>query len=211
MRSTAVLTTLALLTLCACSSTDGQDEASAANSAPPTLTLPPAEGSPAGEPPAEESTPATTTAPATVNDRGNLEEEPGRQAGIRNADGSQAVVFSIDRIVVNQPCTGTPAPERGHFLGLHVRVTTGDLAAVGGSWSMTPYDFGLLGDDGAVDFDLARPGALDCLGAAERFPVEALEPDSQYSGVIVLDVPVTTGTLLFSTPALQGNGWEWRF
>ena len=186
---------------------DDQPAASSADDGP--LALPPA--------PSSSATPAPTTspspsAPAEPNERGNVVQVTGQQAGIQGPDGRQQVIFSVDSVVVDQPCSGEQsAPMNGHYLGVQVRVTTGDLGFLGGTWSMSANDFAVVQPDGTLRFDLATEGALDCLDGSGRFPTTALEPGRKYTGTIVLDSPVTSGTLVFAPPGLQGNGWEWQF
>lgn len=176
-----------------------------------TLTLPSASAS-ASTSTAPESSPPSSDAGPTINDRGNVVEKLGQQAGIRTSEGRQAVIFAVDSVEIDPTCSGRNVPAtNGHYLGVRVRVTTGDLAFLGGTWSMSEDDFAIQGPDGALRFDVAGKGASNCLPEAERFPATSLQPNRQYVGTIVLDSPVTSGTLVFSTPALQGNGWEWQF
>ena len=216
MRMTRIATAACLLVLCGCGSGAGAAGATGTSGAAAgTLTLPPAAGTTAAGTAASAaatSAAATTGGSAVVNDRGNLEESIGQQAGIRNADGGQALIFSVDGIVVDPPCSNQgSAPTKGHFLGVRVRVTTADLTSIGGSWQMSATDFAVIGPDGTKEFDVAGAAALNCLAPSERLTSEPMGSGQQYVGTIVLDSPTPSGTLVFTTPALQGNGWEWRF
>jgi hypothetical protein len=210
---TAVALTLSLL-LTGCSEpADDAGESAAATTSEAPLALPPApssSGSSASSSPTT-ATASTSSTPAEPNERGNIVQVTGQQAGIQGPDGDQEVIFSVDAVVLDQPCAGGAPATNGHYLGVQVRVTTGDLAFLGGTWSMSANDFAILQPDGTMRFDLATEGALQCLAGSDRFPVSALEPGRQYSGTIVLDSPVTSGTLVFAPPGLQGDGWEWQF
>jgi hypothetical protein len=157
-------------------------------------------------------TSASASTSAVINDRGNVVQATGQQAGIRAPDGTQAVIFTVDAVAVDQKCSdGAPPPKNGHYLGVQVRVTTGNLDFLGGSWSMSADDFALLDPKGGMRFDLAGDSAAKCLRESQRLVPTTLRPNRQYVGTIVLDSPATTGTLVFSPPGVQGNGWEWTF
>ena len=92
-----------------------------------------------------------------------------------------------------------------------VRVTTGpDLTAVGGDPAIRASDFSFLAEDGVTFTDPASPSADSCLPDAESFPAGPLTADQQLTGVVVLDVPATTGTLVFS-PEFLSMGAEWAY
>jgi hypothetical protein len=204
VRKNIVVGVAVLLLLSGCSGDDASPGASEGTDTQAPLTLPP--GSTSGTPD------APSPAAATTNDRGNVVQATGQQAGIQGPDGNQAVIFSVDEVAVDQACSGqAPRPVNGHYLGVHVRVTTGDLGFLGDTWSMSAADFGLRQPDGSTFFDLATEGARSCLDDDEAFPAASLRPDEEYEGMIVLDSPATTGTLVFSPPSLHGNGWEWTF
>jgi hypothetical protein len=208
-RTVAVGAALALL-VCGCSDpAEPAEESAATTAADAPLALPPAPSSASST--GSASTSSSSPAPVEESERGNVVQVTGQQAGIQGPDGQQEVIFSVDAVVVDQPCSGGPPATNGHYLGVQVRVTTGDLGFLGGTWSMSANDFAVVQSDGSMRFDLGSEGALQCLDGSDRFPVTALEPGHKYSGTIVLDSPVTSGTLVFAPPGLQGNGWEWRF
>jgi len=211
VRRMSVLGVAAALLVTGCSNTDepAADQPAATSAADAPLALPPA--------PSPAPTPAPTStspppAPAQPNERGNVVQVTGQQAGIQGPDGRSQVIFSVDSVVVDQPCAGGRSPAtNGQYLGVQVRVATGDLGFLGGTWSMSANDFAVVQPDGTMRFDLGTEGALNCLDGSSRFPATALEPGRTYTGTIVLDSPVTSGTLVFAPPGLQGNGWEWQF
>ena len=105
-----------------------------------------------------------------------------------------------------------PVPAaNGHLVAVTVRVTTGpDLSAVGGAPAIRASDFSFLAEDGITFTDPASPSADACLPDAEPFPAGPLTADQELSGVVVLDVPATTGTLVFS-PGFLDTGAEWAY
>jgi hypothetical protein len=218
VRKTIGLAVACLFALSGCSG-DGAGSAGASptsEAVPAGLSLPrsSATASATGTPSPSSTASATTSASASavINDRGNVVQATGQQAGIRAPDGTQAVIFTVDAVAVDQTCSdGVPPPKNGHYLGVQVRVTTGNLDFLGGSWSMSADDFALLDPKGGMRFDLAGDGAAKCLRASQRLAPTTLRPNRQYVGTIVLDSPATTGTLVFSPPGVQGNGWEWTF
>jgi hypothetical protein len=198
--------------LCGCSG--HAEDAAPAGATGATLSLPATSPSASAATPSHTATSSSASASAVLDDGGNVVESLGQQAGIRTPDGKQAVLFSVDAVVVDPRCTGSQqqlAPVNGHYLAVHVRVTTGDLDFLGGRWSMTAQDFGVRGADGVTRFDVADQGAMNCLDDPDRFPTTALGPGQQEVGTIVLDSPTTTGTLVFSPPDLQGTSWKWQF
>jgi hypothetical protein len=212
VRRTWVLGVAAALLVSGCSDSPEptEDQPAATSAADGPLALPPAPSS--GSASSAPSTTSSPSAPAEPNERGNVVQVTGQQAGIQGPDGRQQVIFSVDSVVVDQPCSGEQsAPTNGHYLGVQVRVTTGDLGFLGGTWSMSANDFAVVQPDGTMRFDLGTEGAQRCLDDSGRFPGTALEPGRKYTGTIVLDSPVTSGTLVFAPPGLQGNGWEWQF
>jgi hypothetical protein len=105
-----------------------------------------------------------------------------------------------------------PVPAvNGHLVAVTLRVTTGaDLSAVGGDPAIRASDFSFLAEDGITFTDPASPSADSCLPDAESFPAGPLTADQELTGVVVLDVPATTGTLVF-TPGFLGTGAEWAY
>jgi hypothetical protein len=156
----------------------------------------------------------TATSPApTTNSRGNVETGLGQPVAIEGQGGRPAVVFAIDDVVVDVECTGRDAapPGEGHFIGVRIRVTTGDLSSLGGTWGMAPNDWGIADPDGGTSYDVVDEAATTCLDPPAKFPTDPLRSNQQVSGTFVLHSPTPTGTVLFSTPAVPGRGWEWKF
>ncbi len=211
MVRTALAAGLCLVALSGCSGAGGDEKDGgngARSSSPAPLTLPsePAESSTSG-------TPSATVAATPTNARGNVESDLGEPIAIQGQGGRPAVVFAIDDVVVDVECTGPDAapPGEGYFIGVRIRVTTGDLSSLGGTWGMAPNDWGIADPDGGTSFDVVDEAATTCLDSPQRFPTDPLRSNQQLSGTFVLNSPTPTGTVLFSTPAVPGRGWEWKF
>jgi len=206
---TLIATGLCLVALSGCGGGGEDDEGNegtdAGSSTPAPLTLPTA--------PTSEST-ASATAPAeTTNARGNVESDLGAPIAIEGQGGRPAVVFAIDDVVVDVNCAGRDAapPGEGYFIVVRIRVTTGDLSSLGGTWGMAPNDWGIADPEGATSYDVVDESATTCLDPPEKFPTAPLRSNQKVSGTFVLHSPTATGTVLFSTPAVPGRGWEWTF
>jgi hypothetical protein len=125
-----------------------------------------------------------------------------------------AVVFAvtIESVSPDLACTepaSTP-PANGHLIAVQVRVTTGsNLSAVGGAPTVRASDFRFLGPDGVLT-KAGTPSADSCLPDATSFPTGPLAAGQKLTGTVVLDVPATTGTIVF-TPAYLTVGGEWTY
>ncbi|WP_258905276.1 hypothetical protein [Actinokineospora sp. UTMC 2448] len=153
------------------------------------------------------TTTPTTTKPAT-SERGNVPKKLGEEAGVTNEDGATMLTFTLDSIDKSGRCTGEFAekPENGHFLILHLRVTTAaefdEMVAAG---MFNPYDFAVVGPDGVTETNLSTVATYSCLN--ESAPL-ALAPGSKYRFSIVLDSRSTKGVLTYR-PGFMASGWEW--
>lgn len=212
MMRTVLATGLCVAVLAGCSGDGGEeeDEGNATGSSTPApLTLP-------SDPTSEASTsasPTTSSAATTTNVRGNVESDLGEPIAIEGQGGRPAVVFAIDDVVVDVECTGRDAgpPGEGYFIGVRIRVTTGDLSSLGGTWGMSPNDWGIADPDGGTSYDVVDEAAATCIDPPEKFPTDPLRSNQKVSGTFVLHSPTPEGTVLFSTPAVPGRGWEWTF
>jgi hypothetical protein len=207
---TVLATGVCLIALSGCSGGGGGEEDGgndARSSSPAPLTLP-SESAESSTP----RTPSSTSPAAPTNARGNVESDLGEPIAIEGQGGRPAVVFAIDD-VVDVECTGRDAapPGEGYFIGVRIRVTTGNLSSLGGTWGMAPNDWGIADPEGGTSFDVVDEAATTCLDPPEKFPTDPLRSDQQVSGTFVLNSPTPTGTVLFSTPAVPGRGWEWTF
>lgn len=171
---------------------------------------------PAGDPPSPQ---AASQPPATADprltERGRLPKQIGEPAGINAPDGTQPVLFTITRAEINPTCPPRPQgvyadqmrPENGHFTRLSIEVTTGP----GYDTNYDPF-YGLTWvDDQGYSHNQVRTFAAS-LCEADQGLSTAMGPGQRYRGVIVLDVPSTSGVLLLQTVAQQAQGfggWEY--
>lgn len=203
-RAGALAAVALALAVSACSGADAADEGGT------VVTVSPSAGSPA---------PTTTPAPAldaeaALNERGNIVKRIGEPAGIRrSADPTSPTVltFTVEDLVINPPCDSgfEQAPLTGNYLGIFLRVETTADYDPKQLRSFSEYDFALLGPDGTP-----IPPALDnaqvCFGEEDEFSHRRMGPGEEYTGWVVLDMPVREGTLIYQ-PASEPNGWEWEF
>jgi hypothetical protein len=123
--------------------------------------------------------------------------------------GAASFAVAVDSVATDLACTA-PAVN-GHLVAVTVRATTGaDLSAVGGAPAIRATDFRFLAEDGATFTQAATPSADSCHAAAESFPAGPLAAGQERTGVVVLDVPATSGALVF-TPEFLGTGAEWAY
>ena len=163
------------------------------------------------------ATPTPTAAELKKSPRGNLIKEVGQPAGMSNPESNQQTVnFTVDAITVDAPCTdpyATPA-ENGHIVVVDVTVaTTEELGKLdyGNRFDMSSATFKFIGASGTTyNGSLGTMGSYSCLPEAEEFPVAGMGPAENVKAKVVLDVPETTGTLVFKDLFSQ-IGWEYKF
>ena len=85
-----------------------------------------------------------------------------------------------------------------------------DLSEFGGTYSFEAKDFSYVGADGITNPNVSTLPAYACLPDGEQSTADPLGPGQTFVGTIVLDVPVTTGTLIYR-PIYTDGGWEWNF
>jgi hypothetical protein len=169
----------------------------------------------AGRVPATASSSAAgSTTEAARNDRGNIPMQLGEPLAVVSSAAPGApppVTLSIDEIDVDPPCQEDfeEPPENGHFVGLLLRATALPAYDPKAFVSFTDYDFRVIGPDGNVTPSVSDI-AGDCMDAKFLIHNMRIGPGQEYIGWIVLDVPVTTGLLVYA-PHGASTGWEWRF
>lgn len=137
--------------------------------------------------------------------------EPGWQ---NLASGEKVMSFVVKSISVDSACTSpyAQAPQNGHFIAVAVDVeTTPDLAKdINKFVWFGAQSWKLIADNGTTyNGSLDSGPAYGCLNDSERLPSN-IGPAEKVTGTLVLDVPVTSGTLVLENTG-GGGGWEWVF
>ena len=211
--SLAALALAATLGLTACGgNTDTSSEA--LPSIPPVTT--------ATEEPAatEEATPPTpvTPTPATTDDggerskRGNLIAALGDTGTVSSYEGVEEASFTVKDIspgVCTEPYQ-SPA-ENGNMVFVTMDIMTSpDLAkSISPQFSASSYDWTFISATGTTfNGDLATIATYSCIPEASVIP-GSIGPGESVTGIIVLDVPEASGTLVYSPS--YGAGFEYNF
>lgn len=210
MRKIIVLAVTAItLTACGGTASETASETSA------RATLP--------EAPSSSVAPSTTAEPTPTgperNERGNIVKKMGQEGAFLDPEGNDLVVFAIDAIGPVQ-CTADWAewgeePENGHLIAADLRMATtpefqGSLIQEYG-FTVNPNDFQFVRPDGVTVSNLATMSTYGCIPDGETFTQNELNPASQYTGKVVLDVPALKGTLIYKPFFAEDGGWEWSF
>jgi hypothetical protein len=175
----------------------------------------------ATSPSVEGVVPATTSAPPATQEakksaRGNIVKALGEPAGITDSVTKKQVAnFAINAITQDAPCTGPyPQPaQNGHFVALDiVAETTPDLAeSTYPKFDINSAMFQFVGANGTTyNGSLNTAPTYSCLPDSQTFPMGGMGPGEKVSAKVVLDVPETTGTLVFKSLGSL-SGWEWTF
>ncbi|NKG19367.1 MULTISPECIES: hypothetical protein [Paeniglutamicibacter] len=183
------------------------------NQAPTAPDVTPiASGSPSSA--STEPSAATPSATAETSDRGNLIKVIGQPAGTVNTAGDQTVSFVVKKIDMKIKCNAPYATkaENGHLIGIKMDVQTfkelNDPDYPGMTFDAHPSSWTFISKEGTTfNGDLGTSSAFMCLEDDDQLP-NSIGPAQKATGWIVLDVPATTGTLIFSTQ--PGTGWEWE-
>ncbi len=147
---------------------------------------------------------------------GYIGKEIGQQAalGATPTGPDMAVIFSVDKIQPSFKCTSRFAQqaENGGFLGVHLTVQLTDHfdKSTLYSFDASRSSFTIVGDDGAVENDVATSAAYSCLDSKDEISQNLDIPGTTASGWLVFDTEYTHGSLLF-TQFLMDGGWEWHF
>ncbi|WP_155858745.1 hypothetical protein [Candidatus Blastococcus massiliensis] len=176
------------------------------DAAVPTPT--PLAGSTAGQEP-----PATDTPAEPVNERGNVVRQLGEAVVVHPADDPAAqpdLAFTVLEITVDPECDRTDDPPvNGHFVAIRMEVAASPDHDPRVLTSFTEEDFSILGPDGAVVEVEDSNGDL-CMEPEVTVSNMRFPPGIEYSGWIVLDVPVTAGALVYAAGGPQPDS-EWQF
>lgn len=145
------------------------------------------------------------------SERGNLIKTVGEPAGYTEAaDQEENVVnFQVNALTFDPACTGQFAAdhpaENGHLLQIDMEVaTTPDLSIpfYGGPGSWKWIDPNGVTANGF----LGTAAAFACFESSEMLP-DQIGPGEKAAGKVLIDVPTTEGTLVFTQGG--GTGWEW--
>lgn len=155
------------------------------------------------------------TGPAKSS-RGNYVMSAGSKAFATQTDqltDKETAKFSVASIKKGV-CTGeyVQPPTNGNIV--FVKVTVQTLPALAESsfptFSISAHDFKFIAKNGTTfNGSLSTVGTYGCLPDAETFPSAGIGPDQKASGIIVIDVPQPSGTLLVKSNF--GTGYEYTF
>jgi len=156
----------------------------------------------------------SATATAKKSPRGNVVKTVGEPGWQNLASGEKVMSFVVKSISVDSACTSpyAQAPQNGHFIAVAVDVeTTPDLAKdINKFVWFGAQSWKLIADNGTTyNGSLDSGPAYGCLNDSERLPSN-IGPAEKVTGTLVLDVPVTSGTLVLENTG-GGGGWEWVF
>lgn len=151
------------------------------------------------------------------NERGNIVKALGEEGGFGSltAGAPPVLTFSVDAITPAECSSdwekyGSEA-ENGHLEAVDFRVATAAAPEYDLEYfAVSAYDFKYIDTDGVTHSDLGTAAAYSCLDPNESFTSDQLAPASKYVGKIILDLPATSGTLVYA-PMITSNGWEWSF
>jgi hypothetical protein len=178
----------------------------------PVATVVPTES--ASAPTASASPTATPSVTAPKSARGNVIKTVGQPGWLSLPSGEKTMSFVVKNITVDSACTSPypQTPQNGHFISVAIDVETTPRLAEGINkfvW-FGAQSWKLIADNGTTyNGSLDSGPAYGCLNDSERIPSK-IGPAEKVSGTLVLDVPVTSGTLIFESTG-GGGGWEWAF
>ena len=162
---------------------------------------------------------AAASAPASEgpakSPRGNIIKKVGEPAGMFLKDTKEPTVnFTIDSIAPVTACSGSypQPPQNGHFVvvGVTVETTEALSKAPVKTFDVSAYNFKFISKAGTTYNGNLGGSAYSCLANGEGFPIAGMGPAEKVSGKVVLDVPETTGTLVFKD-MFGSAGWEYNF
>ncbi len=162
---------------------------------------------------ASEAPAGTGVTSIEVAPSGNIRKDLGEPAGLTSGDGRVHFEIRVDDITVTSSCPGRGVnvpPEHGSFvvvtLSARVADDVGDVPT-DVFMPLTADAFSLVGRDGAVTVPTLTDASWGCF-EDESLAAPFVGVGESTSGLVVLDSPVTSGTLVY---APGGSGWEWDF
>lgn len=234
--SIAALSTV-VLALAACS---GSTQATEATTAPATSSVhPSATSAPAASPSAPASTvpspvgpsspapssPAVAASPTTepsatplvdlgLNERGNLTQKVGVTSVFGAPTGQQFADLTADSVQTDFQCT-TPdakASVNGQFVAIKISVAAKSNFEDSGWPSLALSNLEFTAWD-AAGVKLMDPvgNSAGCVPDAELI-ASPIEPGTNATGLVILDVPKGAGSAAFVVGGFEGSyGWEWHW
>lgn len=147
------------------------------------------------------------------NDHGNLVKQIGQLSGLSltDLDDTVSARFVVTKIELDPACDTEfeLAPANGHYLAIHLNVeTTPELAQADfPSVSFNQYGWQAYGASGTRLNDPIG-NSYSCLDTAQLLPSD-IGPGQSVSGIVLLDVSDTTGSIALTFGAT--TGWEWTY
>ena len=231
--SIAALSTV-VLALAACSSSPQATEASTASTLQPSATTsqpvsPSAQASatqsPVGPTSPAPSSPAAaagaTTEPSAkplvdlgLNERGNLTQKVGVTSVFGAPTGQQFADLTADSIQADFQCTAPEAKAsvNGQFVAIKISVAAKSNFEDSGwpSLALSNLEF-TAWDAGGVKLMDPVGNSAGCVPDAELIP-SPVEPGTNATGFVILDVPKGAGSAAFVVGGFEGSyGWEWHW
>lgn len=209
MKASKSLAALALLPLAftACSS----GNTNSGSTPPPMESVAPATDSNSGN--SDASSEETTTS-ADTNERGNVEKQLGEEASVTGKDNKNVYSFKVNSIEPDIQCTEEFASEskNGHLIKVNMDVVTSDAKTMDENYYSTlnfsGYGWKYIAANGTTfNGDLASSATYGCVPETELLP-SSIGPGEKVTGAVILDLPATDGTLVYSDSYV--GGWEYK-
>lgn len=164
------------------------------------------------------TSPSTEAAPepeVPLNERGNIPVAFGEEVTIRpSPDPEQPplLTLSVEEVIVDPVCDDDSEvePDNGHYIAFRLKATASDQFDPRVTTPIANYDFSVIGADGAT-FDPVTPAGRACYGPPRLIQNMRIGPGNEYVGWMVLDVPVTSGALVYAPGGDGPEQWEWDF
>lgn len=163
--------------------------------------------------PSASATPSVTPTPTgpAKSARGNNVLQVGQGVSVNTSSGKPAVTFVVNAIQVDPQCTGSfvQQPENGHFVALDISAqTTPELAQLvfSHNFSFSPILWKAIAANGTTfNGNVWSFQASSCLPNGQEL-TSAIGPGENVHGMVILDVPTTSGVLVFDP--YSGPNWE---
>lgn len=157
---------------------------------------------------------------APTSTSGDVLKELGEPATILDAaTGDLLFSLTVSEIEVRDDCPGSfaRAPENGQYVVVHIvaafPLSAADHIPVDAEngevlMFLGPGMFSIVDDSGVVHETLETDAAWTCFETHER-AAYTIAPGEEVAGMVVLDSPVPSGTLVYRP--VGNEGWQWAF